>query len=220
MKTFSSFNKLLSGFILFIALLILFRVLYSGTLRFIFMSWNIFLAWIPYVLSGYLHQYRHKEKWKQLILFCSWLLFFPNALYIVTDLVHLQEQNNMPWWFDTILLFAASFIGLVMAFISLRRAELYLKTIFNTRIVAGCIAGILFMGSFGVYLGRFQRWNSWDVVNNPLALGIDIFSKIINPVDNYKVWAITILFTAVYSLLYFFIKILPQAFAEIKNTGY
>ncbi|MBC7866869.1 MAG: DUF1361 domain-containing protein [Gloeobacteraceae cyanobacterium ES-bin-316] len=219
MKTISSFNKLLCGFLLFIGLMIAFRIFYSGSLRFIFMSWNIFLAWIPFMLSGFFMQYRHKEKWKQVVLFITWLLFFPNALYIVTDLVHLQGESNMPWWYDAVLLFASSFIGIVMAFISLRKAEFYLKSIFNKAQVSVLVAGILFLGSFGVYLGRFQRWNSWDVVNNPLALGGDIFSKIINPVENYKVWAITVLFTAIYSLLYFFLKILPQAFSEIKNTG-
>lgn len=219
MKTISSFNKLLCGFLLFIVLMIAFRIYYSGSIRFIFMSWNIFLAWIPFMLSGYFTQYRHKEKWKQLFLFASWLLFFPNALYIVTDLVHLREESNMPWWYDAVLLFASSFVGIVMAFISLRKAEVYLKSIFSKAQVSFLVAGILFLGSFGVYLGRFQRWNSWDVVNNPLALGADIFSKIINPVENYKVWAITVLFTAIYSLLYFFLKILPQAFSEIKNTG-
>lgn len=215
----SSFNKMLCGFFIFIGLLIAFRIFYSGTWRYVFMSWNIFLAWIPFVLSGYFNQYRFKEKWKQLVLFGSWLLFFPNALYILTDLIHLQEESNMPDWYDAVLLFASSFIGLVMAFISLRKAEVYLRTIFNKKQVSVIVAGILFLGSFGVYLGRFQRWNSWDVLKNPLALGIDIFSKIINPVENYKVWAITVLFTAIYSLLYFFIKILPQAFSEIKNTG-
>lgn len=219
MKPFSSFNKLLTVFLIFIALLISFRIFYSGTMRFVFLFWNIFLAWVPYILSCHFEFYRKKEKWKQLILFASWLLFFPNALYIVTDFVHLQDENNMPWWFDAVLLFASSFVGIVMAFISLRKAELQLKTILGKRMVTSAVAGILFLGSFGVYLGRFQRWNSWDVLNDPLALSVDIISKIINPIENYKVWAITVLFTAIYSLIYFSIKILPQAFSEIKNTG-
>ena len=73
------------------------------------------------------------------------------------------------------------------------------------------------MGSFGVYLGRFQRWNSWDVVHNPLALGMDIMNRFTSPVDNAKTWAITIILTALYSLLYFFIRILPNTFTENKN---
>jgi len=220
MKKISSFNQLLGTFLLFIGLLIVFRIFYSGTLRYVTLSWNIFLAWIPYILSDYFAQYRYKQKWKQLFLFSSWLLFFPNALYIVTDLVHLQEETNMPWWYDMVLVFSSSFIGIIMAFISLNKAEVYLKTIFNKRGVAAAVCVILFLGSFGVYLGRFHRWNSWDVLNDPIGLGLDIFHKVLNPVDNYKAWAITILFTAVYSLLYYFIKILPRSIHGNKNTGH
>jgi uncharacterized membrane protein len=194
-------------------------MLYSGSLRYMFMGWNLFLAWIPFALSAFFSQYKQKQKWKQAVLFVSWLLFFPNALYIVTDFVHLQGESNMPWWYDAVLLFASSFMGIVLAFISLRRAEIYLQNFFHPKQVNGLMAFILFLGSFGVYLGRFQRWNSWDVLHNPLALASDIAGKIINPVDHYKVWAITVLFTAIYSLLYYFIRLLPQALAEIKNTG-
>ena len=93
-----------------------------------------------------------------------------------------------------------------MAFISLQRVEIFLQNIFSTRIVVMLVPVILFLGSFGVYLGRFQRWNSWNVVNDPLALGMDIFSMIFSPIDNVKTWAITFILMALYSLLYFFIK--------------
>src|SRR5687768_5018671 len=111
---------------------------------------------------------------KQLFLFSSWLLFFPNALYIVTDLVHLQADTNVPWWYDSMLVFCCSFVGLILAFVSLNRVEAYLKTFFSKKCVTLAMAAILFTASFGVYLGRFQRWNSWDIINNPLGLGIDI----------------------------------------------
>ena len=219
MKPLSSFNRLLALFLFFIAGLIFARIIYSGNFRYIFMSWNIFLAWIPYALSSYFVVYQKKEKWKQLILFTSWLLFFPNALYIVTDLVHLEESTKVPLWYDAILLFASSFIGLIMAFVSLRRAEYLLNGFFSKRIVSCMVPLILFMGSFGVYLGRFQRWNSWDVVHNPMALGMDILSRFTSPVDNVKTWAITIILTALYSILYFFIRILPHALHENKTAG-
>jgi len=106
MKTVTSFNRLLAVFLAFIALLIFARIVYSGNIRYISMSWNIFLAWIPFVLSCYFEAYRKKEKWKQAFLFASWLLFFPNALYIVTDLIHLEASTNVPLWYDAVLLFA------------------------------------------------------------------------------------------------------------------
>ncbi len=219
MKSFNSFNKIFYAFFVFIAALLVFRLLYAGSLSYMFLAWNLFLAWIPFALSTFFSQYRHRQPWKQVVLFASWLLFFPNALYIVTDLVHLQGESDMPWWYDAVLVFASSFMGIVLAFISLRKAELYLHGLFRPQQVNGLMALILFLGSFGVYLGRFQRWNSWDVLNNPVGLATDIVSKMMNPVDHYKVWAITVLFTAIYSLLYYFIKLLPQALTETKNTG-
>jgi len=218
MKTISSFNKLLLVFLLFIALLIVFRIFYSGTIRYIFMSWNIFLAWIPYALSAYFRVYKQKQKWKQLFLFCSWFLFFPNALYIVTDLVHLRTESTMPWWYDTVLIFSSAFVGLVMAFISLLRAESFLSSIVSKKAMLFLMPLILFISSFGVYLGRFQRWNSWDVVGNPLSLAYDIADKMMNPFDHYKVWVITILFTVIYSLVFYFIKLMPRVVSEIKDA--
>ncbi|MEO6538574.1 MAG: DUF1361 domain-containing protein [Ferruginibacter sp.] len=85
MKIFNSFNRLLAVFFVFIGLLIAFRIFYTGSLVHLFIGWNIFLAWIPYVLSIFFAEVKRKAKWKQVFLFASWLLFFPNALYIVTE---------------------------------------------------------------------------------------------------------------------------------------
>ena len=219
MKTFNSFDRLLTVFLFFIAALILARMAYSGSPRYLFLGWNIFLAWIPYVLSCFFRDYQHKEHWKKIFLFASWLLFFPNALYIVTDLIHLEESSNVPLWYDAVLLFASSFIGLIMALVSLQKAEFFLHQLFRKNKVDLMILIILFMGSFGVYLGRFQRWNSWDVINNPLALASDIINRLTSPQIHIHTWAITFLLTALYSLLYVFLKKLPLAFAENKRAG-
>ena len=220
MKTLGLFDRLLVLFFAFIALMVGFRVMYTGSTMHLFLCWNLFLAWIPYVLSNFFNAYQAKALWKQSVLFITWILFFPNALYIVTDLIHIEDNTAIPVWYDAVLLFAASFIGIMMAFVSLRKVEFYLSNAFSRRIVNAAIPLILFISSFGVYLGRFQRWNSWDVLKDPLALATNIAGNFINPVDNYKTWAITILFTGIYSLLYFFLKILPQAFTmEIKRNN-
>ena len=219
MKTISAFNRLLIAFLIFIAGLILVRIVYSGNIRYLSMCWNIFLAWIPYILSCYFSDYQEKEKWKQLFLFASWLLFFPNALYIVTDLIHLEEATHVPLWYDAVLLFASSFIGIMMAFVSLKKAENLMLSFLNVRTVNLLVPVILFVASFGVYLGRFQRWNSWDVLHNPFALGIDIINRFVSPVDHLKTWAITFIFSMLYTLLYFLVKIIPQVMGENKTAG-
>jgi uncharacterized membrane protein len=201
-----NFNRALLISFLFIGLLIITRVLYSGTWRYIFIAWNLFLAWVPYLLSKYFKDVKNSSPWKQVCLFFCWILFLPNALYIVTDLIHLRAFTNVPLWYDAALLFAAAFTGIMMAFISIRKAELFLREKLDLKIIKLFVPLMLFMASFGVYLGRFERWNSWDIFINPIGLGTNILSCIISPLANYKVWAITIIFTGIFSMLYFFIS--------------
>jgi uncharacterized membrane protein len=219
MNKFHSFNRLLAATFIFICLLITARVIYAGSMQHVFLTWNIFLAWIPYALSHYFAWYQNKQKWKQLFLFSSWILFFPNALYIVTDLIHLQEAGDAPVWYDAILLFTSSFIGLLMAFVSLFNAEKYLSKKFSHKTVSILMPAIIFISSFGVYLGRFQRWNSWDVLHNPVALGEDILRSIVFPQDHFRTWAVTGILSILFYLIYSFSKILPQAFKRNKNAG-
>lgn len=200
-----NFNRALLISFLFIGLMITARVWYSGTWRYIFIAWNLFLGWIPYLLSNYFKDIRNSAIWKQGCLFFCWVLFLPNALYMVTDLIHLRAFTNVPLWYDACLLFAAAFTGIMMAFISIRKAELFLKGKFNYKIIKFFVPLMLFMSSFGVYLGRFERWNSWDIFINPVGLGANILSCIVSPLANYKVWATTIIFTGIFSMLYFFI---------------
>ncbi len=219
MKQTASINSLLAATFIFICALIGCRIIYSGNLQHVFLTWNIFLAWIPYVISSYFNLYQSKQKWKQAALFCSWLLFFPNALYIITDLIHIKETDNAPVWFDAILLFTSSLLGLLMAFISLFNTERYLSHLLSRKQVAFIMPLIIFIGAFGVYLGRFQRWNSWDVIRSPLALGEDILACFIFPQDHYRSWGITFMLSILFYLIYGFSKILPRIFDQNKNAG-
>ena len=135
--------------------------------------------------------------------------FFPNALYIVTDLIHLQLESNIPKWFDALILFSSAVLGLMLAFISLFRVEAFLSKIVNRKLQAPLILLILFLGSFGVYLGRFLRWNSWDIVSNPFQLLSSIGHRIVSPFDHVQAWGITIVFTVFFYLLYVTLKKLP-----------
>lgn len=203
---FNRFNRLLFITFIFISAMIVARMIYTGTFRHLFLGWNIFLAWIPYVISIYLRQYQFKQLWKQVVLFCSWLLFFPNALYIVTDLVHLQENGTAPLWFDVVLLFTASLLGLLMAFASLNNVARYLRHKYGRSKTEKLIPVLLFLGSYGVYLGRFERWNSWDILHNPLELANDIFLSVLFPGDHIRTWAVTIVLTILFYILYGFTR--------------
>lgn len=209
MKAFVSFQSILIAFFGFIGMLLFVRILFSGQLHYLFLVWNIFLAWVPFFISGLFNRINIKSKWLQLFIFCCWLAFFPNALYIITDLVHLELKTTVPKWFDAILLFSSSIVGLIMAFISLYRVEKYLYKFFPDKVVTCLILVIMFLGSFGVYLGRFLRWNSWDIISNPFQLIGSIGYHVISPVDHFQTWGITFILTVLFYLLYFSAKKLP-----------
>jgi uncharacterized membrane protein len=205
-KRFSPFAQWLFMCFAFIAVLISARIIYSGNNLYLFLVWNLFLAWVPYAISIAFENSITKSKTLQLILFCSWLLFFPNALYIVTDIIHVKETQAVPVWFDAVLLFLASFTGLALAFISILNVEKLLQHYFSKKTISVIIISLLFIGSFGVYLGRFQRWNSWDVLHNPLALAADILHRFTSPFTHTKTWGVTFLLTGLYAVCWFFIK--------------
>lgn len=204
-----SFQKTLFAFLGFIGLLIAVRVFYTGSTLYLFLVWNIFLAWIPFMISSGFGKLPGSAGWKQLLVFGCWLAFFPNGLYIVTDLIHLQTESEVPKWFDTVLLFSASVAGLMMAFISLYRVEKFLHKTVNRKLHSVLIFGILFLGSFGVYLGRFLRWNSWDIISNPFQLMRSISYRIFSPLDHLQTWTVTGTLTIFFYLLYISIKKMP-----------
>ncbi|MEO6229944.1 MAG: DUF1361 domain-containing protein [Ferruginibacter sp.] len=202
----STFQQSLIAFIGFIIGMLVCRFLYAGNLDFIFLLWNLFLAWIPYKLSLGFSTNNESQQWRQWVLLGCWLLFFPNALYITTDLIHLNLKLSVPLWYDLILIFTAAITGLMMAFASLFHVETFLKTQFTKNVTNIIVFTCLFLGSFGVFLGRFLRVNSWDVLTNPISLYKAIAIQFLYPVIHFRTWAITILLTCFFSLLYFAIK--------------
>ena len=109
MTKISSLKKLIGAFIAFILIMLAFRFLYAKSFTYIFLVWNLFLAWIPFQLSMLLTDRKGTSNWVNNFLLVAWLLFFPNALYIITDLIHLEDvKTEVPVWFDAILLFTSS----------------------------------------------------------------------------------------------------------------
>jgi len=214
----SSAEKIVFTFLLFVAAMLLMRIMYADNTRYIFLLWNLFLAWIPFQLGILLTLNQHWHKLVKYALLACWLLFFPNALYIITDLVHLENTGDrVPVWYDAVLLFASSLTGLMMAFVSLYQVELFLRKNVSTKPINALVVAALFLGSFGVYLGRFLRWNSWDVLADPVSLLIEIGVRFTNPFMHYKTWLVTMLLTCFFSLLYFTSKRMPAIFSEAVN---
>ena len=156
-----------------------------------------------------LNDYR-KNKLPLFLLLSTWLLFFPNSPYILTDLFHLRERNSVPLWFDLILILSFAWTGLTFGFISLLDIEAMLKKYLNSKAVSFIIVAMLFLGSFGVYIGRYLRWNSWDIVNNPFALAADIGERFTDPFSHPRTWGLTILMGVLLNMMYWTFKFFSE----------
>jgi uncharacterized membrane protein len=179
------------------ALLLVMRVFYSGHFTFIFLIWNLFLAWVPFGVSLLLYDSNRRKRGSVpllLLLGVLWLLFYPNAPYIVTDFVHLYQRPGVPLWFDLAMIASFAWTGLLIGFVSLYLVQ----SVIRERI--GRVAGWGFvllangLSGFGIYLGRFQRWNSWDIVFNTDALLSDVWSKLAHPLAHPQTLGVSLIF--------------------------
>ena len=157
---------------LFSVALIVTRYYYSREPFFGGLIWNLFLAWIPFVLSIVLYD-RHRAGARPLSLVplaALWLLFLPNAPYIVTDFKHLVASPVVPLWVDVVVLAAPAWTGMLLGFLSLYLVQAVVRQLAGPRVAWLAAVAVLGLSSFGIYLGRVLRWNSWDVIANPSIL--------------------------------------------------
>ena len=175
-----------------------FRVHYTSTVTFVFLVWNLILALIPYLISTLLVLYhdRIKTTWLLVLPIMAWLCFFPNAPYILTDLFHLHPRVGVPYWYDLALILFFAWNGLMLGYASLSD----IHGIVSKRVGswAGWSVTIIFLvlAGFGIYLGRYLRWNSWDVISSPTDLMNDIVLRIIHPTSYPHTYGVTIVFSA------------------------
>ena len=183
----------------------LFRVVYSGTWGYANLPWNLFLAWVPYVCSVWaavLHRVSPGRWWMLLLPGVFWLVFFPNAPYIVTDFYHLQERPPMPLWYDIGLLATFAWTGCFLAIASLRTMQFLVGTHANRWVSWVFVAVALGLSGVGVYLGRFDRWNSWDLFLHPHKVLRDLAIPLINPLNNLRFVGFSLMFTAILLVIY------------------
>jgi uncharacterized membrane protein len=189
-----------------------FRYVYTDTRIFLFLNWNLFLAFLPWLFSTVLIIYPklQQKKLALIALVFSWLLFFPNSLYILTDLFHLQMDTSMPKWFDLVLILSFAWTGLMFGFMSLWDIEKIIGNKINKGLMPVVSLFLLFMGSFGIYLGRYLRWNSWDIITEPFYLIYDIGNRILNPLQHKGTWGMTLFMFLFLSMIYWSFRLIKK----------
>ena len=163
-------------------IMVIFRKIYFGGAGYSFLIWNLFLAWVPLILAasiGLIYRLHKRSILKNLyilILGIGWFAFYPNCAYLITDYIHISGIKyyysqigyvmNFDIWYDFVLVSLFVLTGFLLGFISLYLLQIIISDKFNKALGWMFVIIVLVLSSFGVYLGRFVRWNSWDLVFN------------------------------------------------------
>ncbi len=170
---------------------------------YLFLIWNLFLATIPFIISLLVEYYKSNinNKWLLFLSFIIWLIFLPNSFYLITDLKHLRLSPQNIIWFDSIILFSFSVTGILLGYFSIQKFKLIINQHLSNKQTSIIIYSLFFLCGYGIYIGRFLRWNSWDIISNPINLTKDIILHL-NPLKHPETWAISISF-GVFLLLFY-----------------
>lgn len=191
------------------------RVYLSRTFSFSNLVWNLFLAWVPYVcsfLAAISYSGLPRHWWLLLFPGAMWLIFFPNAPYIVTDFQHLADQPRVPYWYDIIMFATFAWTGCFLAVASLRVMQTLVKNYLGWLVSWIFAGGALALGGLGIYLGRFSRWNSWDLFFQPKNVLFDIARNLVDPLSNLRFFGFTLAFSA-------FLLVLYLMFISVRRVG-
>jgi uncharacterized membrane protein len=181
------------------------RVMWTGDFFYAGLAWNLFLAWLPLVfalLARDEFQTGAGRNFRFLGFAGAWLLFFPNAPYILTDIVHLTTYFYSHFWVDLTLILLCGLTGLVLGFVSLFLMQGVVRRMFGSAaswLFIGAVAGL---SGFGIYLGRFLRFNSWDIFLKPVALSRGIGKWAANPLAHPTSYAFPMLFAVFLFIAY------------------
>lgn len=186
----------------FSIVLLMVRIKLNHSFFYLFLVWNLFLAVIPYAITTYLISLPNLKKISLLFYGSIWLLFLPNAPYIITDLLHLRLSSIHFMWLDVLLVTSFAFNGMILFFLSLMDMELILNKHLSTKTIGYLTISVCILTGFGMYLGRFLRYNSWEIIQHPIDLLTDILDIAIHPNQNLEAWIFTLTFGVFLSIGY------------------
>jgi uncharacterized membrane protein len=201
-KIFSTFIGL-SVFSLFILMI---RMKLTGSYYYLFLVWNLFLAFIPFALSTYLSFQQKLNTIVFIVISIVWLLFLPNAPYIITDLFHLQYSHPNRIWLDVLTISAFAVTGMYFFYQSMLTMETIFKKKLGKTTSTYITPLLIVLVAFGVYLGRYLRFNSWEILSQPLSIFESCFEIILKPKAHYNAWLFTILFALFLGVFYYAFK--------------
>ena len=184
-----------------------------------FLAWNMILALIPFLIAKLLIKFHMEERWKRIILFVLWILFLPNAFYLMTDLIYLSNHvflyqehlyadviyfDHFIPWLALFHIFLGVIISLIWGYHALSIVESVGMKVFSKKLVNGLIMAVLFLSSVGIYIGRFFRYNSWNLLR--------LYNIILDFIEalSWNMVFFIVGYTVVLITLYFLIKVIKK----------
>ena len=204
--------------LLFMGMLVA-RMAYTGEPRYRFFIWNLFLAWVPFACAFFayrLHRYAERSSIGRrlftALFLLAWLVFFPNAPYVATDFIHWQQGLDVLAFYDLVMILLYVITGLVLGALSLYLAHAIVEDALGPVMGWLFVLGISAAGGLGIYIGRFLRWNSWDLALNPDDVLRDVLSRFMHPIANAR----SILFVLMMTAFVFCVYVLVKSLAGMK----
>ncbi len=185
---------------------------------FSYLIWNLFLAWIPLLISMGLARILHYKLWSSwtaLLVTLAWVAFLPNSFYMISDFIHVQEMQRVDLLYDVIMFSSFIFNGVILGFMSLVMVHRELLHRVKWHTAAAIVTGILAICSFAIYLGRDLRWNTWDILVNPGGILVDVSDIILHPSTYPHALGITLSFFILLTSLY---AVVWQAIRAVSRT--
>ena len=178
----------------------------TGDWGYWYLVWNLFLAWVPFGLGVWLHHLLTRQRWIEWLplgVTVLWLCFLPNTFYMITDLVHVHSEDLDIMMYNIVLLVSFIAVSVALGLASLALIHSELRRRLPARICWRIMLGIIFVVSFAIYIGRYLRWNTWDILTEPVGILFDLSERVINPTAHPQTFVTTLLFFVLLSTGYY-----------------
>jgi uncharacterized membrane protein len=191
------------------------RICIEWEMVYMFLVWNLFLAWLPLFFSSKANKVNNK--YGQLALLGLALLFIPNASYLITDFVHFRNGSHINVWFDMVLFFSYALTGLTLTMYTIDNLVQTLKARYS-KFISSIFHFIVFpIIGCGIYVGRIERWNSWDVFVHPFRFTSEMIQIVSSP-KLFELLEFSLLFGGFSAMMYVFLKQMQRTNINAVST--
>jgi uncharacterized membrane protein len=186
--------------------------------EFVYLIWNLFLAWVPLLFAAWLVIVLRRKRWSSwgaIGISLLWVVFLPNSFYMVSDFIHLQEVPRVDVLYDAVMFTSFIFVGVALGLTSLYLVHVQFRRRFSRLESTLWLILIFLLCGFAIYLGRDLRWNSWDILTNPGGLLFDISDRLLHP----RAYPQMFLTTGTFALLIGTMYIMTWKAAQLLRQG-